>query len=335
MKKIINEDTSKAVDEMLSGMLAAYGRYYERIGNCNAYRYKNFRREKVTLVIGGGSGHEPLFGGFVGKGLADAVACGNVFASPNPNLIFETAKSVNQGKGILFLYGNYEGDNLNFDTAGELCEFENIQTATVRVWDDCTSAPKERETDRRGIAGNVFIIKTAGAACDEGLPLKEVVRIAEKARDNVRSAGLAVSSGSLPGNEKPTFELGEDEIEFGVGIHGEPGVERSKMQPAHALVEKMYEQLKKELQLTKKDEVAVLVNGLGATPLFELNIVYHELNKLLKEDGVAVYDAEVKTYCTSMEMGGFSISIYKLDEELKKYYSAECFSPFYARGVID
>ncbi len=333
MKKIINKD-SNVVEEMLSGYLKAYSRYYERIGDLNAFVYKGRRKDKVSLVIGGGSGHEPLFGGFVGKGLADAVACGNIFASPNPQLIAETAKAVDEGKGVLFLYGNYAGDNLNFDMAEELCEFEDIKTAHVRVWDDCASAPKERITDRRGIAGDVYVIKIAGAACDAGLELEEVLRITEKARDNINTIGLATSPGSIPGLDKPTFELGENEIEFGMGLHGEPGIERTVMKPANELVDRMYREIKNEMGLGEDDEIAVLVNGLGSTTLLELNTVYFELDKHISRDKLKVHDAEIKCYCTCQEMGGFSITILKLDGELKKYYDTSCFSPYYAREEI-
>lgn len=334
MKKILNADVSNVVEEMLSGYLSAYKKYYKKIGEYNAFKYRGHRKEKVALVIGGGSGHEPLFSGYCGAGLADAVACGNICASPNPELIFETAKAVDQGRGVLFIYGCYAGDNLNFDMGEELCNAQGIKTAHVRVWDDCASAPKERITDRRGIAGDVFVIKIAGAACDAGYDLEEVVRIAEKARDRINTIGLATSPGTLPGNDKPTFELPDDEVEFGMGLHGEPGIERTKMKPANELVDRMYHELKKEMGLTEGDEIAVLVNGLGSTPLLELNIVFHELNKHFMKDGLKVYDAEVKTYCTCMEMGGFSITILKLDEELKKYLDAPCYSPYYAKGEL-
>ena len=334
MKKILNADVSNVVEEMLAGYLSAYRRYYKKIGEYNAFMYKGHRKDKVALVIGGGSGHEPLFSGYCGAGLADGVACGNICASPNPELIYETAKAVDQGKGVLFIYGCYAGDNLNFDMAEELCRADGIQTAHVRVWDDCASAPKERITDRRGIAGDVFVIKTAGAACDAGLAFDEVVRIAEKARDNINTIGLATSPGTLPGNDKPTFELPEDEVEFGMGLHGEPGIERTKMKPADELVDRMYEELKAEMDLKAGDEVAVLVNGLGSTPLLELNIVYYDLHRRMAADGLKVHDAEVKTYCTCMEMGGFSITILKLDEELKQYYDAPCYSPYYAKGEL-
>ncbi len=334
MKKILNADVSNVVDEMLSGYLSAYKKYYKKIGEYNAFKYKGHRKDKVALVIGGGSGHEPLFSGYCGAGLADAVACGNICASPNPELISETAKVVDQGKGVLFVYGCYAGDNLNFDMAEEICQAQGMKTAHVRVWDDCASAPKERITDRRGIAGDVFVIKVAGAACDAGLSFEEVVRITEKARDYINTIGLATSPGTLPGNDKPTFELGEDEVEFGMGLHGEPGIERTKLRPANELVARMYKELKQEMELKEGEEIAVLVNGLGSTPLLELSIVYHELSKHLHKDGITVHDGEIKTYCTCMEMGGFSITILRLDDELKKYYDMPCYSPYYAKGEL-
>ena len=323
------------VEESLTGYLLAYQKYYKKIGEYNAFFYKGHRKDKVALVIGGGSGHEPLFTGYCGAGLADAVACGNVCASPNPELITEAAKAVDQGKGVLFVYGNYAGDNLNFDMAEEMCQKEGIQTAHVREWDDFASAPKERITDRRGIAGDVYTIKIAGAACDAGLSLEEVVRITEKARDNTNTIGLATSPGTLPGNEKPTFEIADDEMEFGMGLHGEPGIERTKMMPCSEMVDRMSHELKAEMNLKEGDEIAVLVNGLGSTPLLELNLVYYELYKRMHKDGLKVYDAEVKTYCTCMEMGGFSITFLKLDEELKSYYDAPCYSPYYAKGATE
>lgn len=333
MKKIINKPEN-VISEMLAGHIAAYKNFYEKVPGINAYVYRGRRRGKVSLVTGGGSGHEPLFGGFVGRGLADAVVCGNVFTSPSPKQIYETVKMVGNGCGVLFLYGNYSGDNLNFDMAEELCELDGIETAHVRVWDDCISAPKDRIEDRRGIAGNVFALKIAGAACDAGLPLSEVVRVVEKVRDNLCSAGLATSPGGIPGLSKPIFELGEDEIEYGVGIHGEPGVEKSEMQSAAALVQRLYESIKADMKLKEGDETAVLVNGLGSTTILELDIVYYELSRLLEKDGIKVYDAEIKTLCTCQEMGGFSVSVLKLDGELKKYYDMPCYSPYYAKEGI-
>lgn len=333
MKKIINSGAT-VVEELISGYVKAYPRYYERIGDINAFMYKNRRKNKVSLVIGGGTGHEPLFSGFCGQGMADAVANGNIFASPNPQLICDTAKAVNEGQGVLFIYGNYAGDNLNFDMAEELCDFEDIKTAHVRVWDDFASAPKDRITDRRGIAGDVYVIKIAGAACDAGLPLEEVVRITEKARDNIRTIGLATAPGSIPGLDKPTFELPGDAIEYGMGLHGEPGIERTTMKPANELTDRMYSELMKEMALQKGEEIAVLVNGLGSTTILELCVVNDHLNDLIAKDGLIIHDCELKSFCTCQEMSGFSITVLRLDEELKKYYDTPCFTPYYARGEI-
>ena len=329
-KKIINQ-ADGVVSEMMEGFVAAYDRYYEKVGDVNGILYKNHRKNQVGLVIGGGSGHDPMFAGFVGRGLADAAACGNVFASPDPGTIMEVGQAVNGGRGVLFIYGNYAGDNLNFDMAEEMLQDEGIQTAHVRTWDDCASAPSDRMEDRRGIAGNVFVIKVAGAACDEGLGLEEVVRVTEKARALLRTIGVATSPGQIPGSEKPTFQLAEDELEYGMGIHGEPGIKRAKMCPADELTQVMYQNLVKDMPLNPGDEVCVLVNGLGSTTIMEMGIVYRKLKELLDSDGVIVYDADINNYCTCMEMGGFSISVMKVDDELKRYYDAPCHSPYYTR----
>lgn len=333
-KKILNPNVDMTVEESLAGYLAAYRKYYKKVGGYNAIQYRNARKDKVALVTGGGSGHEPLFIGFCGAGLSDAVACGNICASPNPELIYETAKAVDAGKGVLFLYGCYAGDNMNFDMAEELCRADGMRTAHVRIRDDFASAPKERKKDRRGIAGDIFVVKCAGAACDAGLDFEEVKRITEKARDHVYTIGVATSPGTLPGNDKPTFTLADDEMEFGMGIHGEPGIERTKMMTADKMVDRMYAELKAEMGLKDGDRAAVLVNGLGSTPLMELNIVYYNLYKHLKADGIKIHDSEVKVYCTCMEMGGFSISLLQLDDELTKYYDMPCYSPYYAKGEL-
>lgn len=333
MRKIINEP-DQVVEEMLSGYVSAYSRYYRKHPDVNGVILRQKREDKVALVIGGGSGHEPMFSGFVGRGLADAAACGNIFASPDPNTIYETAKAVEQGRGVLFVYGCYAGDNLNFDMGEEFLQSDGIQTAHVRVWDDVASAPKSRMEDRRGIAGDVFVIKIAGAACDAGLDLAEAVRVTEKARDRTKTIGVATAPAQLPGVEQPIFELGENEIEYGMGLHGERGVERTCWQSADTLAEKMYEQIKAEDVLSSGDEVCVLVNGLGSTTITELAVVYRKVNELLAADGIKVYDADLKNYCTSQEMGGFSITLFKLDEELKTYYDMPCYSPYYAKGEL-
>lgn len=327
-KKIVN-DPNEVVPEMMEGYLLAYERFLEKPEDTNGFLLKGRREGKVSLIIGGGSGHDPMFAGFLGKGLADAVVCGNVFTSPDPGSICEIAGGVDGSKGILFLYGNYAGDNMNFDIAEEMLQEDGIQTAHIRVNDDCTSAPKDRMDDRRGIAGDLFAIKIAGAACDAGLALDEVVRVTQKAVDQMRSVGLATAPGQIPGAAEPTFTLGENEIEYGVGIHGEPGIRRTQMEPADVLVENMYKNLIADYPLAAGDEVCVLINGLGSTTLLEMSIANRKLRELLKRDGVSVYETDMGSYCTCMEMGGFSITILKLDDELKKYYNAPCSCPSY------
>ena len=333
MRKIIN-DADNVVQEMMEGYISAYSRYYRKHPEVNGVILKQRRKDKVALVIGGGSGHEPMFSGFVGKGLADAAACGNIFASPDPNTVYETARAVDNGRGVLFVYGCYAGDNLNFDMGEEFLNDDGIRTAHVRVWDDVASAPRDRISDRRGIAGDVYVVKTAGAACDAGLDLKEVTRVAEKARDHTNTIGVATAPAQLPGVDKPIFELGEDEIEYGMGLHGERGVLRTKWQPADVLAEKMYNQIKEDTNLAEGDEVCVLVNGLGSTTITELAIVFRKVKELLDRDGVKVYDTDLNNYCTSQEMGGFSITLFKLDDELKKYYDMPCWCPYYAKGEL-
>lgn len=333
MRKIINSP-DKVVEEMMEGYISAYGRYYEKHPKVNGVLLKQRRKDKVALVIGGGSGHEPMFSGFVGKGLADAAACGNIFASPDPNTVYETAKAVDQGKGVLFVYGCYAGDNLNFDMGEEFLNNDGIATAHVRVWDDVASAPRERVEDRRGIAGDVFVVKIAGAACDAGLTLEEVTRVTQTARDNTKTIGVATASAQLPGIDKPIFDLPEGEIEYGMGLHGERGVLRTKWQDADVLVEKMYRQIMEDADLAVGDEVCVLVNGLGSTTITELAIAYRKLKQLLVKDQIKVHDADLNSYCTSQEMGGFSITLFKLDAELKKYYDMPCYCPFYAKGEL-
>lgn len=331
MKKLIN-DPQDVVREALEGYARAYSRTIRLHETVNGVLLRAPRQDKVTLVIGGGSGHEPMFSGFVGKGLADAAACGNVFASPDPGTVCETALSVHGGRGVLFVYGCYAGDNLNFDMAEELLADEGVKTAHVRVSDDCASAPLENRHERRGIAGDVFVVKIAGAACDAGMSLEEAVRVTETARDNTRSIGIALSPGYLPGSGAPTFTLADDEIEYGMGLHGEPGIRRAKMCAADEMTDVLYDNLMSDMALRRGDEVCVLVNGLGSTTLLEMGVVHRRLAQRLDADGIAVYDADLNSYCTCQEMGGVSISLLKLDDALKRLYSAPCSSPYYTKG---
>lgn len=331
MKKIYNPGTD-IVTEQLEGFVDAHSRYYEKLPSGNAVVLKDKRSEdKVALILGGGTGHEPMFAGFVGKGLADAAVCGNIFTSPNPMLIFNTAQAVNNRSGVLFLYGNYSGDNLNFGMAAEMLEDDGIRCEHFRVKDDCASAPKEQKDNRRGIAGDVLAVKVLGAACDAGISLEEVCEVAKKIDSNMSTIGLATSPGTIPGIDCPTFTLGETEIEYGMGIHGEPGIERTEMKPANVLCDRLYSELKKEMDLCKGQEVCVLINGLGSTTLLELNIVYRRIAELVRQDGLLIHDADINNYCTCQEMGGFSVTLLILDDELRRYYDAPCFSPYYAK----
>lgn len=329
MKKILN-NAEHVVTEMLEGYIAAYGHLYNEVSGVKGFVIKN-KKDKVALVIGGGSGHEPMFLGFVGEGLADAVAIGNIFASPDPNTIFEVAKAADSGKGVLFIYGNYAGDNLNFDMAEEIANMSDIQTSTVRVWDDVASASLEKIEDRRGIAGDVFVIKIAGAATNLGLSLDEATRIAKKARDSVRTIGVALSPGTIPGSDRATFTLPDDEIEFGMGLHGEPGVRRTKMMSADDLSDIMLDHVIKDLGLKSGEEVCVLVNGLGSTTLVELCIINRRVSQYLNREGIKIYDADIHNYCTCQEMAGASITLMRLDDELKKYYDCPASSPYYTK----
>ena len=209
---------------------------------------------------------------------------------------------------------------------------EGYKTAHVRVWDDCASAPKDRIEDRRGIAGDVFVIKVAGAACDLGYSLEEAAGVTARARDNTRSLGVATMPATIPGLEKPTFELGENEIEFGMGLHGEPGVERTSMKSADGLADRIYDTVTEDMPLASGSEVCVLVNGLGSTSLLELSIICRRILKRLSDDGISVLDADINSFCTCQEMGGFSVTIMMLDDEIKRLYNRPCYCPYYAKG---
>ncbi|NIM95361.1 MAG: dihydroxyacetone kinase [Anaerolineales bacterium] len=318
-KKILN-DPKDAVNETLDGLIEAYHGNVKRIGETSALVKTNLSQGKVGLLIGGGSGHEPLFPGFIGQNLADGAACGNVFAAPTPDVILLATKELDQGHGVLYLYGNYAGDNMNFDIAAEMAASQGIETRTVRVWDDVASAPSERTNDRRGIAGDLFVIKVAGAIAAETTDLDDVYRVTMKARDNVRSMGVAVAAGSLPETGEPTFELPDDEIEIGMGLHGEAGVSREKILPADELVQKMMDRILVDLPFESGDEVCLLINNLGASTMMELLIVNRKVRNILKDLDIEVFDTLIGSFCTSQEMAGFSITLMKLDDELKKYY---------------
>ena len=331
IKKIMN-DPKEVVGETMEGLILANHGKVVKVEDSNALVRPTIPDDKVCLLVGGGSGHEPLFAGFVGENLADGAVSGNVFAAPSPDQILNATKALDKSRGVLYLYGNYAGDNMNFDIAAELAEMGGIATKTVRIYDDVASAPLERIDDRRGIAGDLFVIKVAGGAAAVIDDLDEVFRITTKARDYTRSMGVALSPGSIPETGEPTFEIGEDEIEIGMGLHGEAGVSRETMMPADELVRRMTDLIIDDLPFNADDEVALLINNLGATTMMELLIVNRKVREILAEKKIKVHDTLIGSYCTSQEMAGFSISLLKLDDELKKYYDMPANSFAFVKG---
>lgn len=330
-QKLIN-DGNAAVDEMLAGILAAHPDHLWRPDHAPRAVIARHgpRPGKVALVIGGGSGHEPTFLGFVGKGLADAAAIGNVFASPPPQPAVDAALAANGGAGVLFMYGNYAGDVMNFDMAAELLEMEGVEARTVLTTDDIASSPIRDK--RRGVAGNVFIFKAAGAAADLMLPLDEVERIARHANARTYTMGVALSSCSLPQTRRPSFDLPVGEMEIGMGIHGEPGVRRGPLRPADEVTDEIMDALLAEMNAKPGDRVAVLVNSLGATPLMELYILYARVAQRLSQAGLAVHKALVGPYCTSLDMAGASITLMHLDGELTGLIDHPCGCAMFRQG---
>lgn len=333
MRKIINRPED-FVDEVLSGIYAAHGeslRPATSDGRALA-RADAPAAGRVSIVTGGGSGHLPLFLGYVGPGLCSAAAVGNVFSSPSARQIFEAAKATEGGAGVLFLYGNYGGDVYNFDLAADLLEAEGISTETVLGADDILSAPSEKAETRRGVAGLVLLYKAAGAAAETGVPLSEVARIARKAGERTRTMGVGLAPTILPAAGEPTFQLGESEMEIGIGIHGEQGAHRGGLEHADAITDRFIAELEKELTLRSGSRVAVLVNGLGATPAEELYLIHRRLAEVLGERGVTIGHRYIGEYVTSLEMAGASVSIMVLDEELNRLLAAPARSPFYRPG---
>jgi dihydroxyacetone kinase-like protein len=323
MKKLINAPNS-VVDEMMEGYAAAYPQYVRILpqNKRSVVSVSSARPGKVGVVIGGGSGHEPASLGLIGKGFADGVAVGNVFASPPPDPILEVTKAVDGGAGVIYLYGNYAGDCMNFDMAMELAGLEDIRVETIRVTDDVASAAKADADQRRGIAGSFLVYKAAGAAANKGLELDEVVRLAAKANDNVRTMGVGLSPCYLPQTGEPSFTLGDDEMEVGLGIHGEPGVLRGPLGTADEVAQILFDRILEDMPLHSGERVAVLVNGLGSTPQMQLFIIYRSISGLLAQRGIQVHRSFVGEYVTSLEMGGCSVSIMKLDDELAELIDA-------------
>ena len=325
VKKIINA-IPDLVPEVLEGLVLASHGDLRKLDGADAVVRHHIPDGKVALLIGGGSGHEPMYTCYVGKGLADGSVAGNVFAAPTPDIILEATKAVNRGKGVIYLYGNYAGDNMNFDIAAELAAAEDIAVETIRIADDVVT-PARRE--RRGIGGAFYVLKCAGAICDETTSLAEAAELIRHAEASVRSIRVAVSAGSLPQTGQPTFVLGDDEIEIGMGAHGEPGVERRKLMSADALAAEMTRLVVADLPFRRGDEVALMLNNLGATTMMELLIVNRRVRQILDELGIKVYRSDIGPFFTSQEMAGFSLSLMKLDANLKRWLDAPVRSPAY------
>jgi dihydroxyacetone kinase-like protein len=327
MKKLINDPYAVAV-QTIEGLALAYPQYLRQLDDLTAVvRQDAPVSGKVAILSGGGSGHDPMFAGFVGRGLADGSVAGNIFTSPPPQPIYQTGKAIHGGAGILFLYGNYSGDVLNFDMAAEMLGREGIKVSTVRISDDVASAPLDQRGDRRGIAGDFFVIKVAAARAEEKADLNRVTAAAEKANDNLRSMGVALTSCVIPASGRTIFEISDQDMEIGMGLHGEPGVQRGALLPADQVAGEMVRRILADLPVRSGEEVAVLVNGLGATPLAELFIIFRAVSRLLREAGLSVCRSYVGNYATSLDMAGCSISLMRLDSELKRLLLAPAESP--------
>ncbi|WKY48894.1 dihydroxyacetone kinase subunit DhaK [Eubacteriaceae bacterium ES3] len=322
MKKFIN-DVENVENEMLEGIVLAHPEYVTRLEGFDVLVRSDKKAGKVALVSGGGSGHEPSHGGFVGKGMLDGAVAGSVFTSPTPDQVFEAIKAVDAGEGVLLVIKNYTGDIMNFEMAAELAEGEGIKVTNVVTNDDVAVEDSLYTTGRRGVAGTVFVHKIAGAKAETGASLEEVKAVAEKVIANVRTMGVALKPCTVPAAGKPGFELTEEEMELGIGIHGEPGTERKPIQTADQIVDYLMERILKDMNPSAGDEVTVMVNGAGATPPMELYILNRRVQQILAEKGIKVFKTFVGDYMTSIDMAGASITLLKMDDELKELLVAE------------
>lgn len=328
MKKVINAPQN-VVSEMIQGMVLAFPNYVKKVPTADVIVRADAKKGKVALISGGGSGHEPSHAGFVGHGMLDAGVCGAVFTSPAPDAVLEAIKAVKTDAGVLLIIKNYSGDVMNFEMAMEMAEAEGISVDSVVIDDDVAVENSTYTVGRRGIAGTVLLHKIAGAKAEAGASLAEVKAVAEKVVANVRSMGMALTPCIIPEAGKPGFEIGENEMEVGLGIHGEPGVRREAIKPADAIVTELMDKILADMKLNSGEEVAVLVNGLGATPLMELFVINKKVNEILTGKGIKIHKTLVGEYMTAIEMAGFSISVLKLDAELKGLLDAKADTPAY------
>ncbi len=325
MKKFIN-DVAQVENEMIQGMVKAYPKHLRKLDCGNVVVRAQKKEGRVALISGGGSGHEPAHGGFVGAGMLDGAVAGAVFTSPTPDQIYEGIKAIATDKGVLMVVKNYTGDVMNFEMAAEMAQMEGIEVRHVVTNDDVAVKDSLYTVGRRGVAGTIFVHKIAGALAEEGAGLEQVAAVAQKVIDNVRTMGAAIAPCMVPAAGKPGFELAEDEMEVGIGIHGEPGTHRETMRSANEIVDMLMNQILADIDYSGS-EVAVMINGAGATPLMELFILNNRVADILEQKGIRVYKTMVGEYMTSIEMQGFSISLLRLDEELKRLLDAPADTP--------
>lgn len=317
MKKLIN-NPNDIVSEMVEGIVSSYPSYVKKLNDLPVIIRANKKANKVALISGGGSGHEPAHAGYVGYGMLDAAVCGEVFTSPSADKVYEAIKATDANKGVLLIIKNYSGDVMNFDMASEMASNENIEVKKVVVDDDIAVENSTYSIGRRGIAGTVFVHKILGAAAEKGYSLNDLETLGNRLVKRIKTLGMSLYSCYVPTSGKHSFQLKEDEIEIGVGIHGEPGTHKEKIKTVNEYVDFILDKLLSELDNKEKEEVAVLVNGLGSTTLMELFIISNRVQLVLKNKNVKVYDSNVGNYMTSLDMAGFSITLVKLDKELKE-----------------
>ncbi len=317
MQRIFN-DPDNIVDEMLSGFLKTHSNIVTKTNNPRVIKYIGAPGDRVGIVTGGGSGHKPAFVGYAGRNMVDAVAVGEIFSSPTAAAFLDAFRAADGKKGVACLYGNYSGDNMNVKMAIKMARKEGLEVKTVVANDDVASAPRDQMEKRRGVAGEVFMWKAGGAKAAKGATLDEVIAAAQKAIDNTRSIGIGLTPCTLPAVGHPNFEIKEGTMEVGIGHHGEPGIEVCKLESAQEMAKRMVDVVLPDLPFGAGDEVAVLVSGLGATPVMELYVLYNEIEKLIAEKGIKIHRAYVGNYFTSLEMMGATLTVMKLDDELKE-----------------
>ena len=323
MQRMVN-NPDLVVEDMLQGFIKCHSNLVEGTDNPRVIKYKNApEKGRVGIVTGGGSGHKPAFVGYVGKNMVDAVAVGEIFSSPTAKAFYDAFKEADGGAGVACLYGNYAGDNMNVKMAVKMAKKDGIEVKTVVANDDVASAKKEESEKRRGVAGEIMMWKVGGAAAAKGYNLDEVIRVSQKAIDHTKSVGVGLTPCTIPAVGHPNFEIKEGTMELGIGHHGEPGIEVAELGTADEIAQKMVDIILPDQPFEKGDEVAVLVSGLGATPVMELYIVYNKVFDLLEEKGIRVHRSYVGNYFTSLEMMGVTLSVMKLDEELKEMVDAE------------